>query len=318
MQKRAFVVLSLVTSALGVACEQPPPEPETRKEPTPANTPARTIASGETGGRNTSSSARTTPTSPPAPTVRKIEAKPTAEVPVSPDDPVKGKFTLADAQKGLPGKGNLMAEIKTDKGVLQCELYSDKAPITVANFVGLARGLRPWKNPEGKWVKTHAYDGTTFHRVVKGFMIQGGDPKGTGAGEPGFVIPDEVWEDAHHDQRGLICMANRGPNTNGMQFFVMDGVAAHLDGGYTIFGKCGPEEVVDALASVPTRGERSVTPTKIEKVTIKRAPKAPPGASGSAAPGPSGGPPATKSPTTSSTTKTPQPKMTASPTKAPE
>jgi peptidyl-prolyl cis-trans isomerase A (cyclophilin A) len=288
MQKPAFVVLSLVTSALGIACEQPPPEPETRKESTPAATPARSSAQGEMGGR-VSSSARAAPTAPPAPTVRKIEAKPAAEVPVSPDDPVKGKFTLADAEKGLPGKGNLQAEIKTDKGVLVCELYSDKAPITVANFVGLARGLRPWKNPEGKWVKTHAYDGTTFHRVVKGFMIQGGDPKGTGAGEPGFVIPDEVWEDAHHDQRGLICMANRGPNTNGMQFFVMDGVAAHLDGGYTIFGKCGPEEVVDALASVPTRGERSITPTKIEKVTIKRAPKA-------AAPGASVVAPATKAP----------------------
>lgn len=290
MQKRAFVVLSLVTSALGIACEQPPPEPEPRKESIPTVTPARSSAQGEMGGRAVNSSVRSVSTPPPAPTVRKIEAKPTAEATVSPDDPVKGKFTLADAEKGLPGKGNLRAEIKTDKGVLLCDLYSDKAPITVANFVGLARGLRPWKNPEGKWVKTHAYDGTTFHRVVKGFMIQGGDPKGTGAGEPGFVIPDEVWEDAHHDQRGLICMANRGPNTNGMQFFVMDGVAAHLDGGYTIFGKCGPEEVVDALANVPTRGERSVTPTKIEKVSIKRAPKAP--ASGSAAPGPSGAAPA--------------------------
>ncbi len=189
---------------------------------------------------------------------------------MSPDDPVKGKFTLADATKGLPGKGPLLAEIKTSLGSLSCTLYDDKAPITVANFVGLARGKRPWKNPDGKWVKTHAYDGTTFHRVVKGFMIQGGDAKGTGAGDPGYVIPDEIWEDAHHDQRGLLCMANRGPNTNGMQFFIMDGVAAHLDGGYTIFGKCEPDDVIEKLASVPVRGDRAIDPPKIEKISIKR------------------------------------------------
>jgi peptidyl-prolyl cis-trans isomerase A (cyclophilin A) len=285
MSRKSFVVLSLISCGVLMACEQPPAEPEPRKDPPPAAAPSGAI---DLAGRAaTRASAKATPAPAPTPTVRKISAKPTAEVQVSPDDPAKGKFTLADAEKGLPGKGDLIAEIKTDKGTLSCNLYSDKAPITVANFVGLARGLRPWKNPEGKWLKSKAYDGTTFHRVVKGFMIQGGDAKGTGAGEPGFVIPDEVWEDAHHDQRGLICMANRGPNTNGMQFFIMDGPAAHLDGGYTIFGKCGPEEVIDALASVEVRGERSVNPTKIEKVTIKRAPKppaAPPGASGSAAP----------------------------------
>jgi peptidyl-prolyl cis-trans isomerase A (cyclophilin A) len=101
-------------------------------------------------------------------------------------------------------------------------------------------------------------------------MIQGGDPKGTGGGEPGYVIPDEIWQGARHDQRGLLCMANRGKNTNGMQFFVLDGVAAHLDGGYTIFGKCAPESVVEALASVEVRGDRAVSPPKIEKVSVRR------------------------------------------------
>ena len=101
-------------------------------------------------------------------------------------------------------------------------------------------------------------------------MIQGGDPAGTGAGEPGYVIPDEIWEGAKHDQRGQLCMANRGPNTNGMQFFITDGAPAHLDGGYTIFGKCGPEKVIEALASVPVIGERAADPPKIEKVTIRR------------------------------------------------
>jgi len=203
---------------------------------------------------------------------RKVTAKPVASVTPSPGDPLRGVFTLESAIAGLPGKGVLMADIKTELGKLECELYADKAPITVANFVGLARGLRDYKNPKGEWVKAPAYDGTTFHRVVKGFMIQGGDPEGTGRGEPGYVIPDEVWENAYHSERGLLCMANRGPNTNSMQFFIMDGSAPHLDSGYTIFGKCGPDPVIEKLASVEVDGDRSVKPTKIEKITIRRKP----------------------------------------------
>ena len=201
---------------------------------------------------------------------KKVMAKPVASVVPSKDDPLRGVFTLETAIAGLPGKGVLMADIKTDLGKLECELFADKAPITVANFVGLARGLRDYKNPKGDWVKAPAYDGTTFHRVVKGFMIQGGDPEGTGRGEPGYVIPDEVWENAYHSERGLLCMANRGPNTNSMQFFIMDGSAPHLDSGYTIFGKCGPEATVEKLSSVEVDGDRSVKPTKIEKITIRR------------------------------------------------
>lgn len=276
---------SLLLFPLLVACEEPPPEPETLVRPTAAPTASVKPA-------QTAEAARPVPPTPP-PGPKKTPAKPVAEVKASPDDPLAGKFTLADATKGLTGKGPLVAEIKTDKGTLSCTLFEDKAPITVANFVGLARGLRPWKTPAGKWEKKPGYDGTTFHRVVKGFMIQGGDPAGTGAGEPGYVIPDEVWEDARHDQRGLLCMANRGPNTNGMQFFVMDGVASHLDGGYTIFGKCEPDSVVETLASVPVRGERAVTPPKIEKVTIKRLKEAP---KAGGAPVPSGQKPATPAP----------------------
>jgi peptidyl-prolyl cis-trans isomerase A (cyclophilin A) len=181
-------------------------------------------------------------------------------------------FTLEDAVKGLTGKGKLVAEIKTDAGKLECELYDDRAPITVANIVGLARGLRPFKNQKGEWQKAPGYDGTTFHRIIKGFMIQGGDPAGTGAGEPGYVIPDEVWDGAYHSERGLLCMANRGPNTNGMQFFIMDGSAPHLDSGYTIFGKCGPDSVIEKLAETKVQGDRAENPPKIQKVTIKRAP----------------------------------------------
>jgi len=206
------------------------------------------------------------------PTSEETAAAPPAEAPkapVSSGDPVQGKFSLEDATANLDGKGPLVAEIETDQGKLVCDLFDDKAPITVANFVGLARGLRPFKAPDGQWTKKPAYDGTTFHRVIKGFMIQGGDPSGTGAGEPGYVIPDEVWPGSAHDQRGLLCMANRGPNTNGQQFFITDAAAKHLDGGYTIFGKCGPDAVIEKLASVPVRGDHSETPSKIKKVTIK-------------------------------------------------
>jgi peptidyl-prolyl cis-trans isomerase A (cyclophilin A) len=196
-------------------------------------------------------------------------ARPTAEVAPVEGDPVKGKFTMDDAMAGLTKTGSVFAELKTDKGDLECELWPQKAPITVANFVGLARGKRPWKTHGGEWVKKPLYDGTPFHRIIKGFMIQGGDPEGNGSGGPGYAIPDEIWEDAHHDQVGLLCMANRGPNTNGSQFFIMDGVAAHLDGGYTIFGKCEPASVVEALASSPVQGDRAVSPPKLQKVVIK-------------------------------------------------
>jgi peptidyl-prolyl cis-trans isomerase A (cyclophilin A) len=204
------------------------------------------------------------------PVFRTVAALPVAKVPASPGDPVQGKFEMEDALKGLSGKGtSLFADVTTSDGKLVCELWPDKAPITVANFVGLARGLRPWKKG-GSWVKQPLYDGTVIHRVVKGFMIQGGDPDGNGGGGPGYAIPDEIWENAHHDQRGLLCMANRGPNTNGSQFFIMDGAAPHLDGGYTIFGKCGPENVVEKLSSTPTQGDRAIDPPKISKVLVRR------------------------------------------------
>jgi peptidyl-prolyl cis-trans isomerase A (cyclophilin A) len=187
-------------------------------------------------------------------------------------DPMNGSFSLADATKDLPGKGPIVAKIDTSKGVLQCKLFDDKAPVTVANFIGLATGKRAWKDPNsGQWVNKPAYDGTGFHRIIKGFMIQGGDPKGNGSGEPGYVIKDELWEGAKHDRAGLLCMANRGPNTNGAQFFITDQAAAHLDTSYTIFGECAPVEVVHDIANVPTgMGDKPQTPVTIKSVTISR------------------------------------------------
>jgi peptidyl-prolyl cis-trans isomerase A (cyclophilin A) len=275
---------SLFALSLALGCQKTAPEPESKptEEAKPAAVtppPAQTAAPTETAATTASAAP------PPAPT-----SKPVASVPVSPDDPLAGKFSLDDATKGLTGTGALYAEIQTDLGKLECELYDDKAPITVANFIGLARGLRPFKQADGKWAKKNGYDGTTFHRVIKGFMIQGGDPQGTGAGEPGYVIPDEIWDGAHHNERGQLCMANRGKNTNGMQFFIMDGEADHLDGGYTIFGKCAPEDVILKLASVEVQGDHSVKPTKINKVIIKRKPKKSDKPEASAKPAPSAAP----------------------------
>jgi peptidyl-prolyl cis-trans isomerase A (cyclophilin A) len=187
-------------------------------------------------------------------------------------DPMHGAFLLPQAVAGLPATGPLVATIKTSKGELRCKLFDEKAPIAVANFVGLARGTRPFKD-KGRWVTRAAYDGTTFHRVIKGFMVQGGDPQGTGRGEPGYVFKDELWSGngSKHDRPGLLCMANRGPDTNGMQFFITDASAPHLDRSYTIFGECSPVAVVHAIANVQTDGnDHPTTEVTIDKVEITR------------------------------------------------
>lgn len=188
-------------------------------------------------------------------------------------DPVSGKWTLTKAFAGLPLRGKRVAEIKTSMGTLRCELDTARAPNTVANFVGLARGIRPWWDAAAaKWVKRPLYDGTTFHRVIAGFMIQGGDALGDGSGGVGYVIADEVHPDHSHDRAGQLCMANRGPNTNGGQFFITDGASPHLDGGYTIFGQCEPLNVIAEIARSAQSGpplNRPLTPVVIEAVTIR-------------------------------------------------
>jgi peptidyl-prolyl cis-trans isomerase A (cyclophilin A) len=186
-------------------------------------------------------------------------------------EPVNGPIDIKTALAGLPPQGQLVADLETDQGKLTCKLFEDKAPRAVANFVGLARGLQPFKDPStGKWVRRPAYDGTSFHRIIKGFMSQGGDPTGSGTGAPGYVFADEVWPGSKHDRAGLLCMANTGPNNNGMQFFITDGAAAWLDGGYTIFGECAPESVVHKLGGVPVSGEKPINKPLLSKVTIRR------------------------------------------------
>ena len=185
------------------------------------------------------------------------------------DDPAKGNFTIADATKGLAGSGPLMAKIETTLGTFTCELYDKQAPVTVANFVGLARGVRPFKNKSGQWVKKPFYDGLIFHRVIPGFMIQGGDPLGIGSGNPGYRFDTEVSPDLTFDKPGLLAMANAGPGTNGSQFFITEGTPAYLNGKHTIFGKCEPLSLISKITNVD-RGPRDKPTTDVvmKKVII--------------------------------------------------
>ena len=189
------------------------------------------------------------------------------------DDPAKGQFTLEQATKGVAGSGLLVAKIETTLGTFTCELYEKDAPVTVANFVGLARGTRPWKDPKtGKWVeKKPFYDGLIFHRVIPGFMVQGGDPLGVGTGNPGYRFEDEFSPNLKFDKPALLAMANAGPATNGSQFFITEGTPQHLSGKHTIFGVCEPASLVSKITGVK-RGPRDKPETDVvmKKVTISR------------------------------------------------
>jgi peptidyl-prolyl cis-trans isomerase A (cyclophilin A) len=194
--------------------------------------------------------------------------EPRVREPTSPD-PRHGSFTLAQALAGLPGTGTPVAEIETSLGTFRCTLNPTQAPNTVANFIGLARGLRDyWDGVAGRWARGPFYDGSIFHRVIPGFMIQGGDRLRSGMGGTGYEFADENVQG--HNAAGLLCMANHGPNTNGGQFFIMDAPAAHLDGSYSIFGRCTPTELVSRIANVEARATRPVSPVFLRHVRITR------------------------------------------------
>ena len=147
------------------------------------------------------------------------------------------------------------ATFVTNRGTFKARLIPDHAPKTVANFVDLATGGRTWKDPrDGKEKNEPLYNGTIFHRVIPDFMIQAGDPTGTGMGGPGYTFEDEVPADGpSFDRKGLLAMANAGPNTNGSQFFVTVAATPWLTGKHTIFGEVTEGmEVVDAIATTPT------------------------------------------------------------------
>ena len=179
----------------------------------------------------------------------------------------------------IPSEPGLYAVIHTSMGDIVCRLFEKEAPKTVANFVGLATGSKRWRDPEsGAEKHKPLYTGTTFHRVIPGFMIQGGDPTGTGSGGPGYEFEDEIDPNLKFDRAGLLAMANSGPNTNGSQFFITVAPAPHLDSHYSIFGEVvAGQDVADHIADVPRNSDdKPLEPVHISSITVRRvgAPKA--------------------------------------------
>jgi peptidyl-prolyl cis-trans isomerase A (cyclophilin A) len=173
-----------------------------------------------------------------------------------------------------PAPAEPTAIIDTTAGKMTCTLFPDKAPIGVANFIGLATGTRDWKNPVSGANKhgVPLYDGTIFHRVIPNFMIQGGDPAGNGSGDPGYKFKNEVSSDLLFDRPGRLAYANSGPDTNGSQFFITEVATPHLNGNYTIFGQCDDAtvELVKQIARMATdpQNDRPFRPVKINHITI--------------------------------------------------
>lgn len=185
------------------------------------------------------------------------------------DDPVAAYRALL----GIGDGQRLYATLRTSMGPLECELFWDKAPVTVGNFVGLARGTQAWVDPRtGQPGAGPYYDGTVLHRVIPEFMIQMGDPTGTGSGDPGYRFADEIAPDLRFDRPGLLAMANGGPGTNGAQFFVTEVPTAHLSGRHTIFGACDEASLarVKQIARVPRDAmDKPVTPVVLEAVEVQ-------------------------------------------------
>jgi peptidyl-prolyl cis-trans isomerase A (cyclophilin A) len=161
----------------------------------------------------------------------------------------------------------------TSMGRINCQFYQKQAPKAVANFIGLAEGTIEWRDPATNKMQRHKpyYDGTTFHRVIPEFMIQGGDPTGTGTGGPGYTFNDEFDPNLNFDRPGRLAMANSGPDTNGSQFFITEQAFSSLDQHYTVFGQCDDASVavVKAIARVPRdANDKPATPVVLRKVTI--------------------------------------------------
>jgi peptidyl-prolyl cis-trans isomerase A (cyclophilin A) len=197
-----------------------------------------------------------------APAAKPAQSSPTATTPAKPGEPPTVIFD-------------------TSMGQMSCVLFPDKAPKTVANFIGLANGTKTWTNPmTGQINKGKSlYEGTIFHRVIPNFMIQGGDPIGNGTGGPGYRFEDEFTPDLQFDRAGRLAMANSGPGTNGSQFFITELPTPHLNNLHTIFGQCDEPSVnvVRTIAQVKSdpRTNRPDTEVVIKKITILGVPKPP-------------------------------------------
>ncbi|WP_233497045.1 peptidylprolyl isomerase [Lujinxingia litoralis] len=203
---------------------------------------------------------------------------PVTELPPDPvhtaDQPPSPEAT-ADYTRDLGDSGILRALFHTSQGTISCELFEKQTPLTVANFVGLARGLKAFVDPQTDRSITGVpyFNGQRFHRVIPNFLIQSGDPTGLGYAGPGYTIPDEIREDLRHDGPGVLSMANLGPDTGGSQFFITEIAAPHLDGRHTVFGQCEDLEVIRAISHAPTDvNNRPAEPITLDRVLIERAP----------------------------------------------
>jgi peptidyl-prolyl cis-trans isomerase A (cyclophilin A) len=221
-----------------------------------------------------------------------MAALPVAAQSSTPAAPAAKSTTAAKPPVHHAAAGPTTAIINTTVGKMTCTLFPDKAPIGVANFVGLARGIKDWKNPASGVTKhgVPLYDGTIFHRVIPGFMIQGGDPSGTGSGDIGINFKNEVSSDLLFDQPGRLAYANAGPGTNGSQFFITEVARPHLNGNYTIFGQCDEATVVlvKQIAHMATdpSDNRPFRPVKIVHISIVHGTGAPTAPKAATAPKP--------------------------------
>jgi len=191
----------------------------------------------------------------------------TSQTPAAPLPNAPG--TQAQAPAGPQPTGPTVI-MDTSMGRITCKLFDKEAPIAVANFVGLATGTKDWTDPTTKQVMHGKpyYNGTTFHRVIPGFMIQGGDPLGTGEGDPGYTFDDELDPALNFDVPGRLAMANSGPNTNGSQFFISEVAAPFLDQKYVIFGQCDDHSV--SIVRSIARVNRDANDKPLEPVTLKK------------------------------------------------
>lgn len=181
------------------------------------------------------------------------------------------KEKVQTAKKGDKNVETMYAEFDTTLGKIKIQLFPEKAPQTVANFVGLTNGTKEFTDgATGKKTKRRFYDGLVFHRVIPEFMIQGGDPKGNGTGGPGFTFKDEFHSALKHDREGVLSMANAGPNTNGSQFFITEKATPWLDGKHSVFGYVVEGiDVVHKIARVSRDGrDRPIEDVVVRKVAI--------------------------------------------------
>ena len=175
---------------------------------------------------------------------------------------------------GLPEKGDLYATLVTTMGNIKVKLYDKRAPRTVLNFVGLARGTQDWTDPRNNQKETSKplYKDIIFHRVIPNFMVQGGDPTGTGRGGPGYKFEDEFHPELRHNKPGILSMANSGPGTNGSQFFITDAPTPHLDDRHSVFGEVVEGlDLVKKIANVERNSQdKPLTDVVLKEVKIER------------------------------------------------